>query len=66
MQAMPRITSDPSAAIMVMLTDAPSSTMANSSTNLALKPMPSFQLLPGFQAVRTATPIRIASTRASR
>ena len=52
--------------MVVMLTEAPSMTIATSSTNLAQKLMPGLKRGPGVQALRTATPIRIASTSASR
>ncbi len=48
------------------LTDAPSMTMAISSRNLPLKLMPGCQRGPGVQTVRTTTPSKIASTKASR
>ena len=43
MAAMPRIRTGPSATMVATLTEAPSMTIATSSTNFALNPMPGIQ-----------------------
>ena len=65
-QAMPISMAGPSASTVAALIDAPSRTTANSSSNFALKLIPGFHAGPGVHKVRTSTPSRIASTRASR
>ena len=55
----------PTDRIVAALTEAPRSTTAISSSSLALKSIPGFHAAPGVQAVRTAAPTRMASTRAS-
>ncbi len=64
--AMPNSRIGPSAQTVAALTEAPSSTTANSSRNLPLNAMPGANCGAGVHAVRTATPSRIASTSASR
>ena len=63
--AMPPIIPGPMASTAWTETEAPSSITATSRRNLAEKSMPGRNIAGGVQAVRTATPIRIASTSAS-
>ena len=63
--AMPSSIHGPIASTVAALTLAPSRTTATSSRVLAENSMPGLQRAPGGQAVRTAVPIRIASTSAS-
>ena len=52
--------------IVAALTEAPSMTIATSSRSFAENSMPGIQRGPGLQALRIATPSKIASTSASR
>ncbi len=62
---MPKSSIGPAAITARALTEAPSSTTAISSSVLALKRMPRLKRSSGLSSVRTAVPIRIASTRLS-
>ena len=66
MVTMPNSRIGPSAQTVPALSEAPSSTIAISSSVLALTLMPGCQTGPGVQKVRTSTPSRIAITSASR
>ena len=66
MTTIPPINAGPIARTARTLTDAPSSMTATSSSVFALNAMPTWICGPGVHAVRTATPMRIARTSASR
>jgi hypothetical protein len=55
----------PSASRLRRSSEAPSRTMATSSTNWAVKTIPVLNILDGIQTVLNATPIRMARTMAS-
>ena len=63
--AMPNSRPGPTSARVRKEMDTPSSATAISSICLAPKVMPERNRVPGVQAVRTAVPARMASTRAS-
>ena len=62
---MPASSAGPDATMAARLTEAPSRVTATSSTCLAETAIPALKRAPGTQAVRSAVPRRMASTRAS-